>query len=89
MYFVGTPGQGYSLLLCLGKSLVVILKLRLDGRAAGPLWSGALLSRQTAPDPLPTWKRSGDATCPGEGSAQLGGPDLPLGPGPPNTIRTP
>ena len=54
-------------MLCLGKSLVVILNYALT---AGPLWSRALLSRQTAPDPLPTWGGSGDATCPGGGSPQ-------------------
>ena len=79
---VGTPGLGYSLMLCLGKSLVVILNYALT---AGPLWSRALLSRQTAPDPLPTWGGSGDATCPGGGSPQpktARGPGPPPGPGP-------
>ena len=99
LVLVGTSRLGYPLLLCLDKSLVVIVKLRPNNRAAGPLWSGVLLSRQTALDPLPTWKGSGDATYPG-GSPQpkqLGPPDLPRspgplpgpGPGPSYTIRTP
>jgi len=40
---VGTPGLGYPLLLCLGKSLVVILNYV---QTAGPLRSGALFTRQ-------------------------------------------
>ena len=48
LVLVGTSRLGYPLLLCLDKSLVVIVKLRPNNRAAGPLWSGALLSRQTA-----------------------------------------
>src|SRR6185503_15984542 len=39
-----------------------------------------------APDPLPAWGGSGDATCPGGGSPQpkqLGAPDLPGSSGPP------
>ena len=61
-------------------------------RTGVPLRSGALLFRQTAPDPLPAWGGSGDATCPGGGSPQpkqLGAPDLPRSSGPPYTIRTP
>ena len=105
MSIVGTPGPGYPLLLSLGKSLVVIVNYALNNRAAGPLWSGAILSRQTAPDPLPAWKGSGGSTYPG-GSPQpkqLEAPDLPRspgpsrstgplpgpGPGPSYTIRTP
>ena len=87
---VGTPGPGYPLLLSLGKSLVVIVNYALNNRAAGPLWSGAILSRQTAPDPLPAWKGSGGATYP-EGSPQpkqLGAPDLPRSPEPPAESRT-
>ena len=38
---VGTPGLGYPLLLCLGKSLVVILDYV---RTAGPLRTGALFT---------------------------------------------
>jgi len=38
---VGTPGLGYPLLLCLGKSLVVILDYV---QTAGPLRSGVLFS---------------------------------------------
>ena len=45
---VGTPRLGYPLLLCLDKSLVVILNYALMIEQAGPLWFGALLSRQTA-----------------------------------------
>ena len=40
---VGTPGLGYPLLLCLGKSLVVILNYV---QTAGPLRFGALFTRQ-------------------------------------------
>ena len=74
-------------MLSLGKSLVVIVNYALNNRAAGPLWSGAILSRQTAPDPLPAWKGSGGTTYPG-GSPQpkqLGAPDLPRSPGPPRS----
>jgi len=39
---VGTPGLGYPLLLCLGKSLVIILDYV---QTAGPLRSGALFTR--------------------------------------------
>ena len=84
---VGTPGPVYPLLLSLGKSLVVIVNYALNNRAAGPLWSGAILSQQTAPDPLPAWKGSGGATYPGGGPQpkQLGAPDLPRSPGPPRS----
>ena len=43
MNCVGTPGLGYPLLLCLGKSLVVILNYI---QTAGPLRSGVLFSQQ-------------------------------------------
>jgi len=87
---VGTPGSGYPLLLSLGKGLVVIVNYALNNRAAGPLWSGAILSRQTAPDPLPACKGSGGATYPG-GSPQpkqLGAPDLLQSPEPLAESRT-
>jgi len=60
--------------------------------------SGALLSRQTALDPLPAWKGSGGATYPGAAVSQNSwGPGPPRstgplpgpGPGPSYTIRTP
>ena len=81
-------------MLSLGKSLVVIVNYALNNRAAGPLWSGALLSRQTAPDPLPDWKGSGGATYPGVALSQnswgprtsRGVPDLP---GVPDPCRIP
>ena len=38
---IGTPGLGYPLLLCLGKSFVVILDYI---RTTGPLRSGALFT---------------------------------------------
>ena len=84
MSIVGTPGPGYPFLLSLGKSLVVIVNYALNNRAAGPLWSGAILSRQTAPNSLPAWKGSGGVTYPG-GSPQ---PKQLGGPGPPAEPRT-
>jgi len=47
--FVGTPGLGYPLLLCLGKGLVVILNYI---QTAGPLRSGILFSQQRS-GPVP------------------------------------
>ena len=41
IFTVGTSGLGYPLLLCLGKSLVVILDYI---RTAGPLRTGALFT---------------------------------------------
>ena len=77
---VGTPGLGYPLLLCLGKSLVVILDY---GRTAGPLQSGALSTRQQF--------RKKQALSPSNqrlrtshgGPDPRGVPDPPWGPGPP------
>ena len=75
--FVGTPGLGYPLLLCLGKSLVAILDYV---QTAGPLRSGALFTRQRSPDPSPGWERSGSTTCSGRSmrSARTAGGSGPL-----------
>ena len=81
-----------EVLLCLSKSLVVIRDYALTACAAGPPRSEALLTRSASPDPFLAREGSGDAACPGEGSAepkQPGGPDLVRGPEPPYTIRTP
>ena len=87
---VGTPGLGYPLLLCLGKSLVDILNYALTAEQPDPCGPSPTLPAN-GPDPLPAWGRSGGAACPGEGSPQpkqLGAPDLlgssgpPPGPGP-------
>ena len=59
---VGTPGLGYPLLLCLGKSLVVILNYALTAEQPDPCGPEPCSPGRTAPDPLPAWGGSGDAT---------------------------
>jgi len=74
---VGTPGLGYPLLLCLGKSLVVILDYV---QIAGPLRSGALFTRQRSRTRPPAGKGPGLPRVPEEAGAQPeqpGAPDLP------------
>ena len=84
-------------MLCLDKSLVVILNYALTAEQPDPCGPSPTLPAN-GPDPLPAWGRSGGAACPGEGSPQpkqLGAPDLlgitgpPPGPGSPYTIRHP
>ena len=91
------PLSGSYLLLCLDKSLVVILNYALTAEQPDPVVQSPTLPAN-GPDPLPAWGRSGGATCPGGGSPQpkqLGAPDLPgntgppPGPGSPYTIRHP
>ena len=80
---VGTPGLGYPLLLCLGKSLVVIPDYV---QTAGPLRSGPLFTRQRSRTRPPAGKGLGAPRVPKEAGAQPeqpGTPDLPWSPGPP------
>jgi hypothetical protein len=95
---VGTPGLGYTLLLCLGKSLVVILNYTLTAEQPDPYGPEPYSPGKRPQTRSPLGEGFGDATCPGGGSPQpkqLGAPDLPgstgppPGPGPPYTIRTP
>ena len=86
---VGTPGLGYPLLLCLGKSLVVILDYV---QTAGPLRSRALFTRQRSRTRPPAGEGLGAPRVPEEAGAQPGqpgAPDLPRSPGPPMGSRTP
>src|SRR6185437_5982210 len=92
---VGTPGLGYPLLLCLGKSLVVIFDYV---QTAGPLRSGALFTRQRSRTRPPAGEGLGAPRVPEEAAAQPeqpGPPDLPWrsgpprSPGPPMGSRTP
>ena len=72
-------------MLCLGKSLIVILNYTLTAEQPDPCGPEPCSPGRTAPDPLPAWGGSGDATYPGGGSPQpkqLGAPDLPGSPGP-------
>ena len=59
---VGTPGLGYPILLCLGKSLVVIFDYV---QTAGPLRSGALFTRQRSQTRPPAGKGLGAPRVPG------------------------
>ena len=67
---VGTIGMGYPLLLCLDKSLVVILNYALTAEQPDPCGPEPCSPGRAAPDPLPAWGGSGDATYPGGGSLQ-------------------
>ena len=71
--YVGTPGLGYPLLLCLGKGLVVILGYV---QTAGPLRSGVLFLSTTAPDLSHNWKGPGTLCVPGKAGAQPKQPGL-------------
>ena len=71
-------------MLCPGKSLVVILNYALTAEKPDPCGPEPY-SQQTAPDPLPAWGGSGDATCPGEVALSQNS----WGPGPPREFRTP
>ena len=79
---VGTPGLGYPLLLCLGKSLVVILNYI---QAAGPLRSGVLFSQQRS-EPVPTVGKGPETPRvpeeTGTRAQAAGAPDLPRRPDP-------
>ena len=59
---VGTPELWYPLLLCLGKSLVVILNYALTAEQPDPCGPEPCSPGRTAPDPFPAWGGSGDAT---------------------------
>ena len=59
MKSVGTPGLGYPLLLCLGKSLVVILNYVQQPDPCGP----EPCYPTKVPDPYPSRERSGSTTC--------------------------
>ena len=86
---VGTPGLGYPLLLCLGKSLVVILDYV---QTAGPLRSGALFTRQRSRTRPPAGKGLEAPRVPEEAGAQPeqpGAPDLPWRSGPPRSSGPP
>ena len=86
---VGTPGLGYSLLLCLGKSLVVILNYV---QTAGPLRFGALFTRQRSRTRPPAGRGPGAPRIPEEAGAQpeqLEAPDLPWRSGPPRSPGPP
>ena len=86
---VGTPGLGYPLLLCLGKSLVVILDYV---QTAGPLRSGALFTRQRSRTRPPAGKGLGAPRVLEEAGAQPeqpGAPDLPWRSGPPRSLGPP
>ena len=52
----------YPLLLCLGKSLVVIPNYALTAEQPDPCGPEPCSPGRTAPDPLPAWGGSGDAT---------------------------
>jgi len=80
---VSTPGLGYPLLLCLGKSLVVILDYV---QTAGPLRSGALFTRQRSRTRPPAGEGPGAPRVPGEAGAQ---PEQPKAPDLPWEVRTP
>ena len=69
--YVGTPGLGYPLLLCLDKGLVVILDYV---QTAGPLWSGVLFPRQRSRTCLMAGKGPETPRVPEEAGAQ---PELP------------
>ena len=67
-------------MLCLGKGLVVILNYI---QTAGPLRSGARISRQAVPDLSHDWERSRNDACPGRDAARTArAPDLPRSPDP-------
>ena len=53
MLYVGTPGLGYPLLLCLSKSLIVILNYALTAEQPDPYGPG--------PEPYSPGKRPGPA----------------------------
>ena len=67
-HYVGTPGLGYLLLLCLGKSLVVILDYV---QIAGPLFT-----RQRSWTCPPAGKGPGAPRIPEEAGAQPEQPGL-------------
>ena len=69
-------------MLCLGKSLVVILDYV---QTAGPLWSGVLISRRRFRTCLTTGKGPGTMRVPGEAGAQPKQPELRTSRG----VRTP
>ena len=84
-YFVSVPKTGVPLLLCLGKSLVVILNYALTAEQPDPC----------GPEPYSPGKRPRTRSPLGEGPVA---PRIPeevdlsqnsRGPGPPYTIRTP
>ena len=82
--FVGTPGLGYPLLLCLGeKSFVVILNYVQRPDLCGPK---ALFAQQRSRTHPLVGKGPGAPRVPGEAGAQPeqpGDPDLPWKSGPP------
>ena len=90
---VGTPGLGYSLLLCLGKSLVVILNYVQQPDPCGP----EPCSPNGGPGPV-LWLVPGAPRVPGKDrrtaqAAGSSGPPMevrtPGNPGPPMGSRTP
>ena len=88
--FVGTPGLGYPLLLCLGeKSFVVILNYVQRPDLCGPK---ALFAQQRSRTRPLVGKGPGAPRVPGEAGAQpeqLGDPDLPWKSGPPRSPGPP
>ena len=81
----------YPLLLCLGKSLVVIPNYALTAEQPDPCGPEPCSPGRAAPDPLPAWGGSGDATYPGGGSPQPKqlGPRTSQGVPDPCRLRTP
>ena len=83
---VGTPGLGYPLLLCLGKSLVVILDYVQNSRTPAVR---SPVHPTTAPDPFPGWERSGSTTWSRRSARTAGGSRPPVEVLTPTESRTP